>query len=51
MRAFSVVPFALVGGFLAGHGFVLTADMLPMLAAIIIGFLALTATNLLSEED
>ena len=48
---FSLIPAFLAAGFLAGHGLELTADIVPLLFAITAGFLALSATNLLSERD
>jgi hypothetical protein len=47
----SIIPAALVTGFLAGHGVELVADILPLLLAITIGFLLLSATDLLGEQE
>ena len=41
----SVVGFSLLIGFLAGHGFELPIDLVPLLVAIVVGFAALKAAE------
>ena len=45
------VFFALIVGFLAGHGFELVVDLVPLLLAVSAGYLALSATTLLYHRD
>jgi hypothetical protein len=41
----SLVTFALAVGLLAGHGFEIPIDLLPLIAVIVIGFLAIKAAE------
>ena len=50
MWPLSLVGFALVAGFLAGHGIEATVDLVPLVLAIVLGFLALKATEQLYER-
>lgn len=50
MWPLTLVGFALVVGFLAGHGFETTAELVPLIVAIVIGFLAIKATEQLYQR-
>ncbi|MGE0057661.1 MAG: hypothetical protein AB7P33_03940 [Dehalococcoidia bacterium] len=45
MWPLSLVFFALIAGFFAGFGATLPVDLLPLIAAIVAGFLALKASE------
>ena len=45
MWPITLVGFALVVGFLAGHGFETSIDLIPLVVTIVIGFLAIKATE------
>lgn len=47
---FSLVPIALAVGFLAGHGFELPFELLPLLLSITVAFLVITVNNLMEQE-
>ena len=51
MRLPWILASAVVAGFLAGHGFELVVDLVPLLLIITVGFLALSATDLLYDRD
>ena len=46
-----ILATALAVGFLSGHGFELVIDIVPLLLIITVGFLALSATDLLYARD
>lgn len=45
MRPLTVVLFALIAGFLAGFGAPLPFDLVPLVVTIVVGFLAIKATE------
>jgi len=45
----SLVALSLVVGFLAGHGFEVSPDLLPLLVAIVAGFVGLKVAEGLSD--
>jgi hypothetical protein len=45
MRALSIILLALVVGFFAGHGTALPVDLIPLIVAIVTGFIAMKATE------
>lgn len=50
MHPLSFVGLALVAGFMAGHGFDLSMDLLPLVVAITAGFVALSLTGVLNNQ-
>lgn len=50
MRPFVFVLGALAAGFVAGHGLTLSADILPLLAAITAVFLLVEASDALGQR-
>ena len=51
MRPFFFLFIALLTGFLAGHGFDLAPDLIPVVLSVALSFLALSIAGLLYEPD